>query len=76
MLPTGARVSFDGRAEASALDQQVWVLSGEVEVAVGSETHHMFVGDCLAMRVDQVTAFCSLGEDQASYFVATAGSKR
>lgn len=76
ILPANANVAYDERPEISTLDQQVWVLSGEVEVTVGREVYRLLLGDCLAMRLDQPTAFRNHGADAARYVVATAPSKR
>ncbi len=69
-LPAGTRVAYDTGARAAAVDQQIWVLSGAVEVSVGTTVHHLRAGDCLAMRLDAPTAFRNRDDKAARYLVA------
>lgn len=69
-LPGGTRVAYDTGARAAAVDQQIWVLSGAVEVSVGTTVHHLREGDCLAMRLDAPTAFRNRDDTPARYLVA------
>lgn len=56
-LPAGATVAFDNGTGDITVHQQVWVLSGRLDVTVGDTTHALGAGDCLAMRLDHPTAF-------------------
>jgi transcriptional regulator with XRE-family HTH domain len=70
VLPPGVRVAYDTAARSPALDQQIWVLEGEIEVSVGESSHALSAGDCLAMRVDRPTAFRNATDQPARYVVA------
>jgi transcriptional regulator with XRE-family HTH domain len=72
VLPAGARVAYDTprTGRAVGVSQQIWVLEGGVEVTVGEVAHCLDVGDCLAMRVDQPTAFRNPSTLPARYLVA------
>lgn len=73
LLPAGVRVAYDTAAttpRAVGISQQLWVLEGQVELTVGENTHHLGVGDCLAMRVDRPTAFHNPLDQPARYLVA------
>ena len=70
VLPPGARVAYDSGARASAVDQQVWVMSGSIEVTVGDTLHRLEQGDCLAMQLDRPTAFRNPAAKPARYLVA------
>jgi transcriptional regulator with XRE-family HTH domain len=70
VLPPGVRVAYDSGFRVAALDQQVWVLAGMVEVTVGGDAHLLGPGDCLAMRVDRPTAFHNRRDGIARYLVA------
>lgn len=56
-LPPGAQVSFDAPYRDVEVHEQVWVLAGRIEVTVGTDTHGLDAGDCLALRLDQPTTF-------------------
>jgi transcriptional regulator with XRE-family HTH domain len=68
-LPPGATVAYETAERAVVIDQQLWVLAGEVEVTVGDEVHRLATGDCLAMRVDRPTAFHNPGDRVVRYAV-------
>lgn len=72
VLPPGARVAYDTGLRAAAVDQQVWVLDGAVELTIGVATHSLAAGDCLAMRLDGPTSFRNPGPQPARYLVALA----
>lgn len=71
-MPPGTRVGYDSGARASAVQQQVWLLEGALEVRLGDEVHRLAPGDCLAMRIDRPTAFRNPGRREARYVVALA----
>jgi transcriptional regulator with XRE-family HTH domain len=68
-LPPGATVAYETAERAVVIDQQLWVLAGEVEVTVGDVVHRLGTGDCLAMRVDRPTAFHNPGDRAVRYAV-------
>ncbi|HEY2775899.1 MAG TPA: XRE family transcriptional regulator [Candidatus Binatia bacterium] len=72
-FPPGRRVSFDNIARGSAVDQQVWMLEGAMEVIVGDSTFVLHEGDCLAMRLDRPTTFRNASRRSARYAVVVAG---
>ena len=70
MVPPGARVAYDTAPRSVVISQQVWVLEGAIELAVGTDTHRLATGDCLAMRVDRPITFRNPTEGPARYLVA------
>jgi len=70
ILPAAARVAYDTGSRLSIVDQQVWLLEGNLEVTVGDRTHHLAAGDCLAMRVDRPITFHNRAAEAARYLVA------
>ncbi len=70
VLPPGARVAYDGVPRSIGISQQVWVLEGTIELTVGTDTHRLAVGDCLAMRVDRPTAFRNPTDRPTRYVLA------
>jgi transcriptional regulator with XRE-family HTH domain len=69
-LPAGARVAYDTASRLSIVDQQVWLLAGDIEVTVGDRLHRLAAGDCLAMRVDRPISFHNPATKAARYLVA------
>jgi transcriptional regulator with XRE-family HTH domain len=70
ILPPGARVAYDTASRLSIVDQQVWLLEGDIEVSVAHRIHCLAAGDCLAMRVDRPISFHNRATEAARYLVA------
>ena len=68
-FPAGASVSYETADRDVEIHQQVWVLSGEIEVTVGDETHRLNAGDCLAMQVDRPITYRNDTGAKARYAV-------
>jgi transcriptional regulator with XRE-family HTH domain len=71
-FPAGARVAFENAARDTVVRQQVWVLEGTMEVALGTERHRLREGDCLAMELDRPTMFHNPTRRAARYAVVIA----
>lgn len=68
-MPAGARVLLDAPRGGFRLDQQLWLLEGELTLTVGGREHRLAAGDCLAMLLDGPIAFHNPGEVPARYAV-------
>ncbi|WP_181301297.1 helix-turn-helix domain-containing protein [Bosea sp. 124] len=68
-MPAGARVLLDAPRSGFRLDQQLWLLEGELVIAVGEREHRLIAGDCLAMLLDGPISFCNPGAGTARYAV-------
>lgn len=66
-FPAGARVAFETSDPRNC--QQVWLLSGCIEVAQGSERYRLQEGDCLAMQLDRPAMFHNPTRKAARYAV-------
>jgi uncharacterized cupin superfamily protein len=77
VLPAGASVAFETGAREVRIDQQIWVQEGSVDVTVGRVTHRLGEDDCLAMRLDEPTAFRNRSRKPARYVavIATQSSR-
>lgn len=73
-LPAGGTVCFETADRDVELHQQVWLLSGQLEVGIGGEVHRLEVGDCLAMRLDRPITFRNPGGRRARYAVVVVGA--
>jgi transcriptional regulator with XRE-family HTH domain len=72
VLPAGARVAYETGARDAAVHQQIWVQEGSVEVTLGRTTHRLSEDDCLAMQLDEPTAFRNRTRKPARYIVVVA----
>lgn len=71
-FPPGGRVAYETGERDVRVHQQVWVLEGTIEVAVGRERHRLHEGDCLAMRLDRPIMFHNPTRKPTRYAVVLA----
>lgn len=77
MLPAGARVAYETGARQVSIHQQIWVQSGSLELTVGDEVHRLDADDCLAMQLNEPTAFRNRTRKPVRYLVIiSTDSKR
>jgi transcriptional regulator with XRE-family HTH domain len=70
VMPSGARVAYDGMSRAVGVSQQIWLLKGRLELTIGDTLHRLESGDCLAMRLDRPIVFHNRSANEARYLVA------
>ena len=73
--PAGARVAYETGARDVSIHQQIWVQEGTVEVTLGRVTHRLAEDDCLAMRLNEPTAFRNRTRKPARYLVIIASER-
>jgi len=71
-FPPGARVAYETGAREPVIHQQVWVLDGRIDIALGEVRHSLGAGDCLAMRLDRPIVFSNPTRRSARYAVVVA----
>jgi transcriptional regulator with XRE-family HTH domain len=72
VLPAGARVAYETGARDVSIHQQIWVQEGSIELTLGSVTYRLSEDDCLAMRLNEPTAFRNRTRKPARYIVIVA----
>ncbi|WP_292037704.1 helix-turn-helix domain-containing protein [Massilia sp. UBA6681] len=76
VFPAGQRVAFDTSVRDADIQQQVWMIDGQMDITVGDARWQLATGDCLAMRVDRPVSFHNPGSRDARYLVALVASNR
>lgn len=71
-FPAGAHVSFETSRRDADVAQQIWVLSGTLEVTVAGTTHKLEPDDCLAMKLDAPVSFRNRTRKETRYVVVLA----
>ena len=71
-FPPRARVAFETSERDRVTHQQIWVLEGAIEFTIGTDTHRLDAGDCLATRLDRPTMFHNPTSRAARYAVVVA----
>jgi transcriptional regulator with XRE-family HTH domain len=68
-LPAGAVVAYESGIREASIHQQIWVQQGRLEVTVGHVTYRLSEDDCLAMQLNEPTAFRNRSRKAARYIV-------
>jgi transcriptional regulator with XRE-family HTH domain len=68
-MPPGASVLLEAPRSGYRLDQQLWLLAGEIVITIGGRDHALASGDCLAMLLDGPISFHNPGTQPARYAV-------
>lgn len=71
-FPPGQRVEFGHGPREAEIEQQVWMIEGEMEISLGEQTWLLRPGDCLAMCLDQAITYRNTSRQAARYLVALA----
>lgn len=72
VLPPGANVVLDSAAGAPALDQQIWVLEGALDLTIGVTSYELAEGDCLQMHLRETISYRNTGTGPVRYAVILA----
>jgi transcriptional regulator with XRE-family HTH domain len=75
-FPPQARVAYETGAREPVLHQQVWVLEGEIHVALGDDQHRLRSGDCLAHVLDRPVSYHNPTRKAARYAVVLVSQAR
>ena len=73
-FPGGAQITYEPGARGEQAHQQIWILSGAIEVMVGDRTFQLCKGDCLACTLDHPITFRNSGTRTARYAVVTTAN--
>ena len=71
-FPAGKRVVLEGASLGAAIDEQVWMLDGTMQLSEGGSTHRLEAGDCLALHINGPIEFCNPTRRPARYAVVIA----
>lgn len=74
-FPPGARVAYDTGGRNVAIQQQIWVIQGRIQVRLGDALHQLAKGDCLAMVLDRPIVYSNETPSPARYVVAIANTQ-
>jgi len=72
VLPAGASVAYETGARDVSIHQQIWVQEGSIEVTLGSIMYGLSEDDCLAMQLNEPTAYRNRTHKPARYIVIVA----
>jgi transcriptional regulator with XRE-family HTH domain len=69
-FPPGGRVTFENAFGSALVQQQIWLLEGQLDLRLGETDCQLRAGDCMAMTLDAPITFHNPGRKDARYLVA------
>lgn len=75
-FPANARVTFGNACGAQYVQQQIWILDGELQIRLGKQRRRLAAGDCMTMTLDQPISFRNPGKRRARYLVAIHADRK
>lgn len=69
-FPAGSSVTYEASGRKHPLEQQIWVLQGQIEITHGSQQYSLKSGDCLALRFYLPMSFSNPHSQATKYLVA------
>ncbi|BBB69591.1 transcriptional regulator [Undibacterium sp. YM2] len=69
-FPAGQTVRYDSFHRDVDIQQQVWIMAGQMRLSVGEQVWDLQTGDCLSMGLDKPITFHNPGKIAARYLVA------
>jgi hypothetical protein len=73
-FPAGARVAY-AATRGRELHQQIWIISGAIDIQVGDALYSLAAGDCLATKVGEPIVYTNPHFKDARYLVALTASR-
>ena len=70
IFPPQKSVTFENMLRNIEIHQQVWILSGEIEISDDDSTWCLKEGDCLAFQQKEHTTFFNPNNTEARYLIA------
>jgi transcriptional regulator with XRE-family HTH domain len=74
-FPPGQKVAYETGTREVRIDQQLWVIEGEMHITLGLEQWQLRKGDCLSMRLDQPCIFSNPSKHPTRYLVAITNAR-
>jgi len=71
-LPSGAKVAYASGPRGGAVHQQIWILSGQLDLTVGRTHYTLETDDCLAMTLEDAVSFRNRTRKPVRYVVTLA----
>lgn len=67
IFPPGERVVFDNLLRQVEIQQQIWILEGEMQITLNAQRWQLLRGDCLALELGQQIVFFNPTDKPARY---------
>ncbi|MBD1229742.1 helix-turn-helix transcriptional regulator [Acinetobacter seifertii] len=67
-FPPHSRVTYEISESSKVVQQQLWVVEGQIDIQLGNNSYALGQGDCLAMQLDQPVIYSNNSSQVARIF--------
>lgn len=71
-FPPHSRVTYEISESAKVVQQQLWVVEGQIDIQLGKNSYALGKGDCLAMQLDQPVIYSNNSSQVARYILVVS----
>ncbi|MHC3032217.1 helix-turn-helix domain-containing protein [Acinetobacter nosocomialis] len=71
-FPPHARITYEISESSKVVQQQLWVVEGQIDIQLGKNSYALGEGDCLAMQLDQPVIYSNNSSEVARYILVVS----
>ncbi|EKU39503.1 helix-turn-helix domain-containing protein [Acinetobacter sp. AYS6] len=71
-FPAQSRITYEISETSKVVQQQLWVVEGEIDIQLGESSYALSTGDCLAMQLNQPVIYSNNSSQVARYILVVS----
>nr|WP_312321580.1 XRE family transcriptional regulator [Acinetobacter oleivorans] len=71
-FPPQSRITYEISETLKVVQQQLWVVEGEIDIQLGDSSYALSTGDCLAMQLNQPVIYSNNSSQVARYILVVS----
>lgn len=71
-FPPHSRITYEISETSKVVQQQLWVVKGEIDIQLGESSYALSTGDCLAMQLNQPVIYSNNSSQVARYILVVS----
>ncbi|MFV5639992.1 helix-turn-helix domain-containing protein [Acinetobacter oleivorans] len=71
-FPPKSRITYEISETSKVVQQQLWVVEGEIDIQLGDSSYALSTGDCLAMQLNQPVIYSNNSSQVARYILVVS----
>lgn len=71
-FPPHSRITYEMSESSKVVQQQLWVVEGQIDIQLGENSYALGQGDCLAMQLDQPVIYSNNSSQVSRYILVVS----
>ena len=71
-FPAQSRITYEISETSKVVQQQLWLVEGEIDIQLGESSYALSTGDCLAMQLNQPVIYSNNSSQVARYILVVS----